>query len=172
MKREGVRFSEFTLCYVLKACALLKGLRQGKQLHGLVMVMGRDMTVLGTDLIDFYCYVGFVEEALNVYRHLGSLGDDVMHNSVVARCVRNRKYKEAFCVMAKMSPNAVALTSALAACSENSDLWIGRQIHGRAVCFEFLYDTQLCNYYDFNATDYAFNATDYDYNVTDYNAHE
>ncbi|CAM8985660.1 unnamed protein product [Rhodiola kirilowii] len=145
MKREGVRFSEFTLCSVLKACALLKGLRQGKQVHGLVMVMGRDMTVLGTALIDFYCDVGFVDEALNVYRQLGSLGDDVMRNSVVAGCVRNRKYKDAFCVMAKMSPNAVALTSALAACSENSDLWIGRQIHGRAVRFEFLYDTQLCN---------------------------
>ncbi|KAL9688468.1 hypothetical protein QQ045_032889 [Rhodiola kirilowii] len=55
MKREeGVRFSEFTVCSVLKACALLKGLRQ----------------------------------ALNVYRHLRFLGDDVMRNSVVAGCVR------------------------------------------------------------------------------------
>ncbi|CAM8954299.1 unnamed protein product [Rhodiola kirilowii] len=87
-KEEGVRFSEFTVCSVLKACALWKGLRQGKQVHGLVMVMGRDMTVLGTVLIKFYCDVGFVDEALNVYMHLGFLGDDVMHNSVVAGCVR------------------------------------------------------------------------------------
>ncbi|XVF25875.1 hypothetical protein REPUB_Repub13aG0251500 [Reevesia pubescens] len=44
-----------------------------------------------------------------------------------------------------MRPNVVALTSALAYCSENSDLWIGRQIHYVALRFGLTDDTQLCN---------------------------
>ena len=40
--------------------------------------------------------------------------------------------------MSKMRPNVVALTSALGACSENSDLWIGKQIYCVALRFGLL----------------------------------
>ncbi|KAJ6288415.1 hypothetical protein OIU76_024408 [Salix suchowensis] len=102
MRRERVEMTEFTLCSVLKACAFIKAFRQGKQVHGLVIVMGRDLVVLG-------------------------------------------RYEEAFLVMSSMRPNAVALTTALAACSDNSDLWIGMQIHSVALRFGFIANTQLCN---------------------------
>ncbi|XP_050291296.1 pentatricopeptide repeat-containing protein At5g66500, mitochondrial [Quercus robur] len=145
MRKEGVEFSEFTLCSVLKACTLLKAFRQGKQVHGLVVVMGRDLVVLGTALIDFYSAVGCIEEGIKVFNSLDRRRDDVMRNSLISGCVRNRKYEEAFSIMCMMRPNVVALTSALAGCSENSDLWIGKQIHCVALRQGFTFDTQLFN---------------------------
>ncbi|KAF5738147.1 pentatricopeptide repeat-containing protein [Tripterygium wilfordii] len=145
MRRGGMKFSEFTLCSVLKACASLKAVRPGKQVHGLVVVMGRDLVILGTALIDLYSTVECVGEAIKVFSSLGWGKDDAMHNSLISGCVRNRKYKEAFSVMSRMKPNVVALTSALSACAENSDLWIGKQIHCVAIRFRLISDTQLCN---------------------------
>lgn len=145
MKREKVAFSEFTLCSVLKACAALKDFRLGKQVHGVVVVMDRDMLVLGTALVDFYSSVGCLNEAMKVYTSLHCRMDDVILNSLISGCVRNKKYEVAFSLMSKMRPNAIALTSALAACSEDSDLWIGKQIHCVSVRHGLTSNTQLCN---------------------------
>ncbi|KAM7529688.1 hypothetical protein LguiB_033098 [Lonicera macranthoides] len=145
MRKERVEFSEFTLCSVLKACASLNAYRQGKQVHALVIVMGRDLVVLSTALIDFYSTVEFIDEAMKIYRNLSWRNDKIMQNSLISGCVLNKKYNEAFSIISKMKPNIVALTSALAACSENSDLWIGKQIHGVAIRRSFISDTQLCN---------------------------
>ncbi|KAI6692308.1 hypothetical protein NL676_020018 [Syzygium grande] len=144
MRKENVEISEFTLCSMLKSCALLEAYSQGKQVHGMVVVMGRDLVVLSTALIDFYSSVGRIEEALKVYNCVDR-SESVMRNAMISACVRNLKYKEAFLIMSSMKPNVIALTSALAACSENSDLWIGKQIHCVAIRFGFTSDTQLCN---------------------------
>ncbi|XP_022929205.1 pentatricopeptide repeat-containing protein At5g66500, mitochondrial isoform X2 [Cucurbita moschata] len=145
MKREKVECSEFTLCSVLKACAALKDFQLGKQVHGMVVVMDRDMLVLGTALVDFYSSVGCISEAMKVYTSLDCIKDDIMLNSLISGCFVNKKYEEAFSLMSKMRPNAIALTSALAACSENSDLWIGKQIHCALVRHGMTSNTQLCN---------------------------
>ncbi|KAH0971214.1 hypothetical protein GBA52_023370 [Prunus armeniaca] len=145
MREERVEISEFTLCSLLKACASLKASPQGKQVHGMVVVMGRDMLILGTALIDFYSAVGCISEAMKVFCGLNCRKDDAMFNSLVAGCVRNKKYKEALSIMSTMKPNVIALTSALTACSENSNLWIGKQIHCVAMRHGFTSDTQMCN---------------------------
>ncbi|XVE51268.1 hypothetical protein DITRI_Ditri02bG0026400 [Diplodiscus trichospermus] len=145
MRRERVLLSEFTLCSVLKACSSLKAFEQGKQIHGLVVAFGLDLVILSTALIDFYSELKCIGEALKVFSSLNNVMDTVMCNSLIGGCIKNRKYKEAFSIMSKMSPNVVSVTSALAACSENSDLWIGKQIHCVALRFGFSDDTQLCN---------------------------
>ncbi|KAI4327631.1 hypothetical protein L6164_020068 [Bauhinia variegata] len=145
MRGERVELSEFTLCTVLKTCASLKALKQGKQVHGLVVSMGRDLVVLSTALIDFYSTVGRINDALKVFSAFSCVKDVMMHNSVICGCIRNGKYDDAFSIMSMMKPNIIALTSALAACSENSDLWIGKQIHCVAMRQGFTSDTQLCN---------------------------
>ncbi|CAL5334787.1 hypothetical protein CsSME_00017074 [Camellia sinensis var. sinensis] len=126
MRKERVEFSEFSLCSVLKACASLNAKQQGKQVHALVIVMGRDLVVLSTALIDFYSGVGYIDEAMKVYCKLNRQADDIMLNSLISGCIQNRKYDVAMSIMSAMKPNVVALTSALVACSENSDLWIGK----------------------------------------------
>lgn len=145
MGRENVEVSEFTLCSALKCCAALKVLELGRQVHGLVVCMGRDLVVLSTALVDFYSSVGCVDDALKVFYGLKGRKDDMMYNSMVSGCVRNRRYDEAFRVMGLVRPNAVALTSALVGCSENLDLWAGKQIHCVAVRWGFTFETQLCN---------------------------
>ncbi|KAK4259553.1 hypothetical protein QN277_005874 [Acacia crassicarpa] len=145
MRRDNVKPNEFTLCSVLKTCGSLRALKQGKQVHGLVVTMGRDLMVLSTALIDFYSTVGHISEALKVFHTLNCTKDDVMHNSLISGCLRNRRYEEAFFVMRSIKPNAVALTSALAGCSENTDIWIGKQIHCVAIRQDLTSDTQLCN---------------------------
>ncbi|KAK8468844.1 hypothetical protein PHAVU_006G134044 [Phaseolus vulgaris] len=145
MGRENVEVSEFTLCSALKCCASLRALELGRQVHGLVVCMGRDMVVLSTALIDFYSSVGCVDDALKVFCSLKGSKDDMIYNSLVSGCVRNRRYGEAFRVMGSVRPNAVALTSALVGCSENLDLWAGKQMHCVAVRQGFTRETQLCN---------------------------
>ncbi|KAK8580695.1 hypothetical protein V6N12_070951 [Hibiscus sabdariffa] len=145
MRREKVLLSEFTLCSVLKACSFLKVPGLGKQIHGLVVVFGRDLVILSTALIDFYSDMERVSDALKVFSSLSDIKDNVICNSLINGCIKNQNYREAFYIMSKMRPNVVALTSALGACSENSDLWIGKQIHCVALRFGFTDDTQLCN---------------------------
>lgn len=145
MGRENVELSEFTLCSVLKCCASLKALELGRQVHGLVVLLGRDLVVLSTALIDFYSSVGYVDHALNVFYGLKGWKDDMMHNSLVSGCIRNRRYGEAFKVMSLVNLNAVALTSVLVCCSEELDSLTGKQVHCVAVRRGFTFDTQLCN---------------------------
>ncbi|XLR25224.1 hypothetical protein S83_053124 [Arachis hypogaea] len=145
MGKENVMLSEFTLCSVLKCCASLKALELGRQVHGLVVSMGRDLVVLSTALIDFYSSVGCIDDALKVFYSLKGWKDDMMYNSLVSACIRNKRYDQGFKILSLMKPNVVGLTSSLVGCSENLDLWVGKQIHCVAVRQGFTYETQLCN---------------------------
>ncbi|ESQ31130.1 hypothetical protein EUTSA_v10003984mg [Eutrema salsugineum] len=145
MYRETIEISEFTLCSVVKTCASLKILQQGKQVHAMVVVTGRDLVVLGTAIISFYSSVGLMSEAMKVYISLNYHTDEVMLNSLISGCIRNRKYKEAFLLMRRQRPNVRVLISSLAGCSDNSDLWIGKQIHCVALRNGFVSDSKLCN---------------------------
>ncbi|KAL8168266.1 hypothetical protein V2J09_009765 [Rumex salicifolius] len=146
MRRNGFEFTGFTLCSVLKACVSLNALRQGKQVHGLIItMMSHDVVVLGTALIDFYSYFHMVDKVIHIYRSVGWNKDNVMRNSFIAACVKNKIYGEAMLVMSTMKPNTFVLTSAMAACSEISDLWVGKQIHCVALRFGLFNDIQFCN---------------------------
>ncbi|KAG2327294.1 hypothetical protein Bca4012_036296 [Brassica carinata] len=146
MCRDGkVAISEFTLSSVVKTCASLKILQQGKQVHAMVVVTGRDLVVLGTSMISFYSSVGLMSEAMKVYFGLNVRSDEVMLNSLISGCIRNRNYKDALLLMSRQRPKVRVLVSSLASCSDNSDLWIGKQIHCVALRNGFLSDSKLCN---------------------------
>lgn len=142
---DKVSISEFTLSSVVKTCASLKILQQGKQVHAMVVVTGRDLVVLGTSIISFYSSVGLMSEAMKVYFGLNVRTDEVMLNSLISGCIRNRNYKDALLLMSRQRPNVRVLVSSLASCSDNSDLWIGKQIHCVALRYGFLSDSKLCN---------------------------
>lgn len=144
MRIERVEFSSFTICSVVKACAHLKASRQGKQAHAMAIVRGHDLVVLSTALIDFYSCIGCIDEALKIYIGLSCRCDDMLQNALISACNHNKKYDIAMSVVRNMRPNMIALTSALAVCSENSNLWVGKQIHGVIVRQNFS-DTKMCN---------------------------
>ncbi|XP_042498693.1 pentatricopeptide repeat-containing protein At5g66500, mitochondrial [Macadamia integrifolia] len=145
MWKSGIQFTSFTLCSVLKACASLNALQQGRQVHALVIVMGNDLLVLGTALIDFYSNCGLIGEAMKVFCHLNCRRDDAIFNSLLSGCIRNQKFDEVFMLVRQMKPNSITLTCVLAACSEKSDLSSGKQVHCLAIRLGFESDAQLCN---------------------------
>ncbi|KAJ6367118.1 hypothetical protein OIU77_003488 [Salix suchowensis] len=159
----------YTFSPVLRACSALPDTKCGRQVHALMIKTGTDLgTITKTALMDMYSKYGCLGESVKVFeemevrdvvtwnalvssflRHGLAKGsawkDEVLRNSLIAGCVKHGRYEEAFLVMSSMRPNAVALTTALAACSDNSDLWIGMQIHCVALRFGFIANTQLCN---------------------------
>ncbi|XP_068643378.1 pentatricopeptide repeat-containing protein At5g66500, mitochondrial-like isoform X3 [Aristolochia californica] len=58
---------------------------------------------------------------------------------------QNREYEVAFDLSRKMKPNAIALTTILAACSDISDLSKGKEIHCLVIRKGLEADTLLCN---------------------------
>ena len=98
-------------------------------------VWGMTWLFFSTTLVDFYSSVGCIDDALKVFYSLKGWKNDMMYNSMVFRCVRNRSYDEAVRVMGLVRPNVVALTSALVGCYENLDLWAGKQIHYSELLF-------------------------------------
>ncbi|KAJ6420119.1 hypothetical protein OIU84_030102 [Salix udensis] len=132
MRRERVEMTEFTLCSVLKACAFIKAFRQGKQVHGLVIVMGRDLVVLGTALIDFYSNAGYISEAMKVYSCLSCRKDEVLRNSLIGGCVKHGRYEEAFLEGSRVLPNSVTLLAVLSACGHSGLVKEGQELFNSA----------------------------------------
>ncbi|KAJ6732869.1 hypothetical protein OIU74_004757 [Salix koriyanagi] len=156
----------YTFSPVLRACSALPDTKCGRQVHALMIKTGTDLgTITKTALMDMYSKYGCLGESVKVFEEMEvrdvvtwnalvssflrhgfpTRKDEVLRNSLIAGCVKHVRYEEAFLVMSSMRPNAVALTTALAACSDNSDLWIGMQIHCVALRFGFIANTQLCN---------------------------
>ncbi|KAK9108895.1 hypothetical protein Sjap_016955 [Stephania japonica] len=118
MQRRRVEFSEVTLSSVLKACGALKGVQLGRQVHTLVVAMGRDLLVLGTNLVSFYSDCALMGEARKVFNCLNCGKDDAIYNALVSGYVQSRSC---------------------------SDVLKGKEIHGLAIRFGFDLDTQLSN---------------------------
>ncbi|XP_010927623.1 pentatricopeptide repeat-containing protein At5g66500, mitochondrial [Elaeis guineensis] len=145
MVDDGIVFTGHTLCAVLKACASMRALRQGKQIHSWVVGNGYSSVVMGTALIDFYSSFGMIQDAMEVFTRLNCPKDVVVYNALVGGCIQNRQYKEAFTMLRNMRPNGITLTSALSACSELLNLSYGKQIHCVMIRRGFGSDVILCN---------------------------
>ncbi|XP_020089366.1 pentatricopeptide repeat-containing protein At5g66500, mitochondrial-like isoform X2 [Ananas comosus] len=146
MASDGVPFTGFTICSLLKALALSRALRRGRQIHSWVVVSGYDCVVMATALIDFYSSCGVVHDAIEVFERLDCVKDVVVCNSMISGFVQNRRFEEAFSMVGKVArPNGVTLTCAVSACSETLNLGYGKQTHCAAIRRGFDSDTILCN---------------------------
>lgn len=68
MQTTGVLPDDLTFPFVLKACAGLGGLQQGKDIHDRIMRLGFESNVfVGTTLIDMYCKCRTVDVAHQVF---------------------------------------------------------------------------------------------------------
>ncbi|RRT36475.1 hypothetical protein B296_00049367 [Ensete ventricosum] len=141
----GPPFTGFTLCSMLKACASLRAVRLGKQIHARVIGDGNDSLVMATAIIDFYSGCGMIQEAFDVFNRLNSEKDLAIYNALISACIQNRRFKEAFSVLGLVRPNEITLTCALSACSECLSLSYGKQAHCVMVRHGFDSDTTLCN---------------------------
>ncbi|KAK6120445.1 hypothetical protein DH2020_045814 [Rehmannia glutinosa] len=134
MNQEKVEPSSTTISSLLVACAKSAQLQHGRFIHGYIIRNNefRDIFV-ESSLLDFYFKCGSVAPAENVFRMM-SKSDIVAWNVMISGYVSAGCYFEALGIYDEMraagiNPDAITITSALAACSQLAALERGKEFH-------------------------------------------
>nr|GMD29658.1 pentatricopeptide repeat-containing protein At2g02750 [Ipomoea batatas] len=135
-----------TLVSVLSACAELKNLKFGMQVHGSAVKTDEIHTMVATALVDMYSKCGSWQCAFAVFEELDTERSLVTWNSMIAGTMLNGrsenalgKAAEAVMFFRKMvsagvvKPSEKLMTSLLTACSALCMLGSGKQIHGYSI---------------------------------------
>lgn len=136
LQREGFLPSAATVAGLLPSFVSLE---QGCQLHGLSVKLGYELDdYVSTSLVAMYSVCGQLAAARRVFNLL-PLKKVVVYNSMISGLARNGFPCEAVEFFMELmdlpgeKPNASTLVSLLSACSDLSDLQLGRQIHSYLV---------------------------------------
>lgn len=147
----------FTISSLLLACAELKLLQYGKQIHGAVLRTGleTDLSIF-VSLLSLYFNCGnplYAQLLFNRTEYRSSVSWNVM----IAGYLQNAQPDEALNLFHKLvshrvQPDEIAVTSALAACSKLSALQLGKEIHCFALKAKYTDDTLVrCSIMDMYA---------------------
>eukprot|EP01018_Ginkgo_biloba_P018985 Gb_02561 [translate_table: standard] len=134
MQSCGVQPDNFMFSCVLKVCAGIVALQQGKEIHSCIIRSGFESYVfVGNALIDMYAKCGNVDDAVQVFDNM-SHTDIVSWTAMIAGYVQNGycdKALELFHRMqlAGLKPNSVTIASVLPACARLAVLETGKEIH-------------------------------------------
>ncbi|KAL6608033.1 hypothetical protein ACP70R_041096 [Stipagrostis hirtigluma subsp. patula] len=145
MAAAGFPPAAATLCTMLKACAVSRALRPGRQVHARSVVSCHGDVIMATALVDLYMSCGLVDEAMRVFMHTDCTKDAALYNAVLSGCVENGRYRDAFLMLRWTELNGISLTCALTACSATANLSYGMQVHCKALRRRFDSDTIVCN---------------------------
>ncbi|KAJ7534650.1 hypothetical protein O6H91_13G104200 [Diphasiastrum complanatum] len=133
MKHEGVQSDIVTYLVLLKACASIPALEQGKQLHLDIINSGFELDVsLGSTLVDMYAKCGRLEDARQVFNNMHER-DVVSWNAMIAGYAQQGLGKEALTLLKQMQkegrkPDVVTYVSVLSACSHSGLVDKGRHL--------------------------------------------
>lgn len=134
MREEAVEPNQVTFICILKACATIAHLEQGKQIHAHIIESGFDSDVfVGSALIDLYGKYGSLNDACIVFERLPE--PDLATWNATITCYSQQGYVlAALRVFEKMQlegmePNQITVVCILKACSSIAALEQGRQIH-------------------------------------------
>ncbi|KAJ7529910.1 hypothetical protein O6H91_15G070900 [Diphasiastrum complanatum] len=134
MQQTGIAPDKVAFAVVLRACARIAALDQGKQLHSDVIKRGFESDViLGNTLIDMYAKCGRVLDARKVFNTMPE------HNvfswtAIISAYADNRQGEEVINLFQKMqqtgiAPDKVAFVVVLKACASIAALEKGKQLH-------------------------------------------
>ncbi|XXG48237.1 hypothetical protein AAC387_Pa02g2744 [Persea americana] len=138
MRDAGVEVDSATVVSVLPACAQVKDLRRGREIHQLVDEKGfGSRMAVRNSLVDMYAKCGAFEDARNEFEEMGER-DVVSWTALIGGFVLNGYAVEALRLSHQMQllgmrPNSVTLAGLLSACASLSSLKHGKCIHGSAV---------------------------------------
>lgn len=133
MRCEGVEADNFTFPFVIKACAGVLGLEEGRNVHSMVIKLGFDVDIyICNALIVMYAKVGCVEDSEKVFKRM-PVRDLVSWNSMVRGYVLVGDGWSALMCFKRMQNVEVGLdriscTSALGACTLEQRLLSGKEI--------------------------------------------
>eukprot|EP00257_Ricinus_communis_P015787 XP_015573767.1 pentatricopeptide repeat-containing protein At2g13600 [Ricinus communis] len=138
MHRKGFVLNEYTFGSGLSACAGLKDLKIGTQIHGLMLKSQFLLDVyMGSALIDIYSKCGFVDCAQRVFD--GMMERNVVSwNSLITCYEQNGPSREALEIFMRMmesgfEPDEVTLASVVSACASLAAAKQGLEIHACVV---------------------------------------
>eukprot|EP01018_Ginkgo_biloba_P026238 Gb_36365 [translate_table: standard] len=134
MQRAGIQPDEFTFPLILKACANLSALQQGKEIHYHIVRNGFESDVfVGAALVDMYAKCGSIENARQVFDKM-SRRDLVSWTAMISGYSQNGHASEALALFDQMqladeTPDPVTLVSVLSACTDLGALQQGKWVH-------------------------------------------
>ncbi|XP_038721252.1 pentatricopeptide repeat-containing protein At2g33680-like [Tripterygium wilfordii] len=122
MQMDGILPNEITMASILKACASLAALEQGKQIHARTLKYGFSLEVpIGSALSTMYAKCGNLEDGNLVFRRMPAR-DVVSWNAMISGLSQNGRGEEALELFAEMivegtRPDYVTFVNILSACS-------------------------------------------------------
>ncbi|KAL8489220.1 hypothetical protein ACS0TY_025213 [Phlomoides rotata] len=134
MNEDKIKPSSTTVSSLLAACAKSAQLQHGRFIHGYIMRNNvRNDIFVECSLVDFYFKCGNIALAEKVFKVMPK-SNIVSWNVMISGYVSAGYYFEALEIYDKMRaggkrPDAITLTSALAACSQLAALERGREFH-------------------------------------------
>eukprot|EP01018_Ginkgo_biloba_P005421 Gb_25283 [translate_table: standard] len=150
MRKANAQPDKFTFPFVLKACAGLLALREGKEIHCHIVRSQFELDVfVATALVDMYAKCGRVENARQVFDKMFTR-DVVSWNALIAGYTQNGHDVEALAVFHQMQlgtvePNSTTMVSVLPACAQLGALQQGKWIHSYIIRNDFESDISVVN---------------------------
>eukprot|EP01018_Ginkgo_biloba_P021784 Gb_10478 [translate_table: standard] len=150
MQNGGIQPDKFTFPFVLKACAGLSALQQGKEIHNHILRTGFELDVfVGSALIHMYSKCGSIEDARQVLDKM-STKDVVVWSAMIAGYTQCGHMDEALMLFHQMlqsdiKPNSVTMVSLLQTCAHSRDLEQGKLIHDYIIQNGFESDVYIKN---------------------------
>ncbi|RZC15211.1 Pentatricopeptide repeat-containing protein [Glycine soja] len=145
MQESGERSDQITLVNAAKAAGGLVGLKQGKQIHAVVVKRGFNLDLFVTSgVLDMYLKCGEMESARRVFSEIPS-PDDVAWTTMISGCVENGQEEHALFTyhqmrLSKVQPDEYTFATLVKACSLLTALEQGRQIHANIVKLNCAFD--------------------------------
>ncbi|KAJ7297095.1 hypothetical protein O6H91_06G050100 [Diphasiastrum complanatum] len=157
MKQEGMQPDSVTHVLLLRACACIAALEEGKQLHSHIIGSGLVLDVImGSALIDMYAKCGCIEDARQVFNNMHER-NVVSCNAMIAGYVQQGLEKEAFALYEQMKQEGVQADNftcaiLLKACASTAALEHGMQLHSYIIKSGFeadvIVDSALIDMYE------------------------
>eukprot|EP01018_Ginkgo_biloba_P001138 Gb_18436 [translate_table: standard] len=138
MQEECIKPNQFVLASVLQACASLRALERGKELHAKSIKMFSDIDPsVENALLAMYAKCGNVEDALLVFDRMPE-HTVVSWNMMTTAYLQNGLPEEAvkmFCRLRRvgLKPNQYIFSNVLRSCTELGDLLLGKQVHVQTI---------------------------------------
>lgn len=138
LQKSGFSFDEISLSGALSAAAVIKGLSEGLQLHGLAIKSHLSSNIcVANAILDMYGKCGALVEASCMFDEM-EIRDAVSWNAIITACEQNENDREtlshfATMLCSKMEPDAFTYGSVLKACAGQQVFSTGMEVHGRII---------------------------------------
>ncbi|OIT37998.1 PREDICTED: pentatricopeptide repeat-containing protein At3g16610 [Nicotiana attenuata] len=145
MVESGVRPTNYTYPFVIKACSAMQDVENGVKIHEHVKRHGLDGDVyICTALVDFYAKCGLLVEARQVFDGMWKR-DIVAWNAMISGCSVNGLCLELMGLVFEMqenglTPNSSTIVAILPAIAEANKLREGKAVHGYSTRRGFVND--------------------------------